>query len=176
MAIKERLGKRNLAYNKRHREYGDRLIMEDIDTVEYHADTNEPVAVIETKFGLVKEIDLNSKQNCRQAKLANKLGVPYFCLVYYIMDKRKKLIDAADVGAEVGHVQYYLIPVNRRAVEILSEPEAMTECQYVEFLYKLRGEVLPKQLELTLYKTWLYTSTVDIPTVKNMVSVGNMDC
>lgn len=166
MSLHERSGKRNLTYNKRHRLYGKKLIMEDIDCIEYDYHTDEAVAVIETKFGANKTVDFNDRQVKRQIKLADKLNVPFFINQYYLLDERKQLMVPEQLDVDPSHVQYFLIPGNRLSYKFISEPSCMTEREYVELLYKLRGEPTIKP-DIKLFDKWIYTACIELPQILN---------
>lgn len=144
------------SYSARHYHYGRGLVMEDIDSIEY--DENDlPVALVETKFGYIKLIDTNNGQFKRAKNTAALLGVPAFCVVYLIfgapIDGKLQLISEVTKpqDLEPHHVQYLVIPLNQRACSFVSHQCQMTELQYVELLYKLRGSKYLGQAEKPLF-------------------------
>lgn len=152
MYIKELTGKRNLHYNRRHRLYGREMKMYDIDSVEYHHLTKQPVALVETKFGLIRDIDLNNDEFECLWNTSEKLDVPLFCLVYYPFNNKGHLLDADMSYDLLTHIQYVVIPVNSQAKKLVPRQCRMTEAQWVGVLYKLRG--LPPNSDFPLCDTW----------------------
>lgn len=142
MIREEKLGKRNLHYSKRHRIYGNRTTMMDLDSVEYDVITRKPLAFIETKFGLIKQVMMNDPKldvYRNIAKMAEK-ELPVFVLIYYPLDKDDKLLDADIDYNNLKHMQYYVIPANSRAKELIPEPKMITEAFWVNFLLWLHGQ------------------------------------
>lgn len=114
--------------------------MIDVDSVEINCDTQQPVAMIETKFGLVEKIDLNDFEFEVLNNMATKLEIPLFCLVYYPLSEQNYMIDADDKSSILKHIQFLAIAVNQRAYKILGAPVVKcTEKDWISILYKLRG-------------------------------------
>lgn len=134
----EKTGKRNLHYSLRHRKYGFEVTMMDFDNVEYDMTTKQPLALIETKFGLVREVDLNDHKLQVMCNLARDL--PVFVLVYYPLDKDGRLLDAEVSHDEFAHIQYLVVPVNESAKVMVPKACKFTEIQWVNFLRRLHKQ------------------------------------
>ncbi len=160
---REKTRKRNLQYNIRHHYYGASLRMYDIDSVEVDPVTDMPVGLIETKYGIIGEVDLGTAQFKLLCNMAVPFNIPVICLVYYPLDENDKMVDADDPGLAV-HMQFCVIPVNDKAKTLLPDPagrKRMTELEWVTFLYGLRGLSVPSHL--TSCDTW--KPNVKIPSV-----------
>lgn len=153
---RERLGKRNLHYNIRHRDYGDLSAM-DVDFMEYK--DGKPVGLFETKFGLIRNIDLNAESFDALCELAAD-RYPVFCTVYYPMCKDHQLLGVEREGVPLAHIQFVIIPVNEKARRLIPSRKRMSEKEYVQFLYDLRGEAVPTEIENKLYTQWLDCVTI----------------
>jgi len=125
----------------------------DIDHIEFNAVTRQPVAMMESKLGLVKNVDLSSYQFECLSNTAKLLNIPFFCLVYYPLKADFSILDANDPKEELTHMQYYIAPINLLAYGYITRPTKMTEKEYVIFLHKLRN--IPMPTNLTLYDTWI---------------------
>ena len=148
----EKTGKRNLHYSLRHRKYGWQLKMYDLDCVEYHHETHMPVCVIETKYGLVNNLDFNDDQFECHYNLAQKLEVPFFCLIYYPFGEDGKLLDADQDHSKLSHIQYRVYGVNEKGRNCFPNAKSLTELDWVRELYKLRGLTLNESISQTLYQ------------------------
>lgn len=145
----ESTGKRNLHYSRRHREYGWTMTMMDIDNVEYDAVSKQPLALIETKFGLIRKIDLNDHKLEIYKSIASLAGpekeLPFFILVYYPLDEHGSLMDAEVSYEDFAHIQYFAVPMNEAAKKLVAKPALLTEFQWVNILRQIH-----KQPELTV--------------------------
>ena len=157
--IRERLGKRNLTYNNRHRQWGNSLNTMDVDFMEYK--NGKPVALIETKFGLIKEIDLNDEKMDALCALADD-RIPVFCVVYYPMDANHELVGVEREGIPVEHIQFVVIGVNDSGRKAVPSRKRMSEKEYVELLYQIRNETVPTEVVGSLCTNWV---PVSIPTI-----------
>jgi hypothetical protein len=79
----ERTGKRDLTYSLWHRTLGDDISMIDIDSVEYCNRCLEPLALIETAIDTGQH-----KYAYITRRLAEKLGVPAFIVLYRLRGKK----------------------------------------------------------------------------------------
>ena len=150
----EKTGKRNLHYLLRHRIYGSYLKMYDLDCVEYHHLTKQPVCIIETKFGLQGDLDFNDDQFECHFNLAEKLEIPFVCLIYYPFGPDGKLLDANEDHSKLSHIQFRVMGVNSKGINWFPRPRSLTEVDWVKELYKLRGLSLNDSLTGSLYQTW----------------------
>lgn len=156
----ERTGKRNLHYNNRHRCWGFELTAMDVDFMEYDSKTGKPLALIETKFGLVKNVDLNEPAFDALCMLARE-EIPVFCLVYYPLDASGQLVDAGRPTSDVESIQFVVAPVNRCAKQYVPSRKRMTEIEWVFILRQLHG-LTGASNDLTLCSTW---KEVQIPQI-----------
>jgi len=139
----ERSKKRNLSFNIRHNNcYPKELYMFDGDGILFDQNGN-PVAWLETKFGDMgnEPIDLNTYQvlcfrnSCKLAKGT----IPLFLVYYYTFDKNMQRLQSDDNDKECTYAQYFIVAGNEEAKTWFPEPTELTERQYVEFEFKLRG-------------------------------------
>ena len=130
--------------------------MIDIDGVEHDGQGN-PLAIIETKFGLKSEIDLNDLQFDVLCNLARE-EIPVFCLVYYPMDSDGLLVDAGQ-ESRMSRIQFIAIGVNKLGREYLPKMQRLTERQWVALVAKLHNH--PMNDKNKYYDTW--TDDVVIP-------------
>lgn len=137
MPSKEKLGKRNLAYNNRHRLWGDGITATDVDMLEFDKKTGKPLALIESKFGLIREIDLNDSQFEALCSLAREL--PVFLCVYYPLNIDGQLVNAGQEET-MTHIQFYTLGVNEAGRRYVPKPTRMTEKEWVGVLRQLHGE------------------------------------
>lgn len=158
----ERLNKRNLHYNNRHRLWDESLTAMDVDFMEYDSKTGKPLALIETKFGRVKEVDLNEPAFDALCMLARE-EIPVFCLVYYPLDAFGQLVDADQPTSDVKHIQFVVAPANRCAKQYVSSRRRMTEVEWVAIIKRLHG-LTGDYNDPTLCSTW---KDVQIPQIMN---------
>lgn len=145
---KERYGIRNNQYSERHRLYGSKLYCTDADMIEANS-YGEPIAIFETKFGY-ETIYLNSFQIKILRNLAKVSKLPLFILNYYPTGENPITFRLNEFG---NHFQYYLTPANNLALKYYSRPAQLSEKEYAQFLYYLRGEYMPEDLKLDDTKT-----------------------
>jgi hypothetical protein len=107
--------------------------MIDVDCVEHDGQGN-PLALIETKYGYLDEIDLNSLQFNVLCKLAG--SIPVLCLVYYPMDANDNLVDAGQED-RMTHIQFIAMGVNQAGSMLIPEPKQLTELRWVELIADL---------------------------------------
>jgi len=155
----ERLNKRNLAYNNRHRLWGIELTAMDVDFMEYDSKTGKPLALIETKYGRITEVDLNEPAFDALCSLARE-EIPVFCLVYYPLDKDGKLVEADQPNADVAHIQFYGVGVNAMGRKYLPKAKRMLEIEWVNLLRELHHS--PDESLVGLCKTWV---PVNVPQI-----------
>lgn len=129
METKEKLGWRDEWISERHREYGFDCPAVDIDFLMLEYNHGAPVALIEYKHvnALLKGIDF-SRANIRALnEAARRMDIP-FAVVFYCRDS----------------ASFQAHPLNTQARRWFRSPfQRMTELQYVEVLYAIRGLELP---------------------------------
>lgn len=108
----------------------------DIDSVEVDEDGNM-LAIVETKFGLIRDIDLNDFQFSILCKLADEK--PVFLLMYYPMDKYHNLVQAGH-ESELAHIQFYSVPVNAGARAVQPKAKRMSEIEWSAIVARLHGQ------------------------------------
>ena len=124
---KERTYKRDLSLNNRHRQYGYDCPAVDLDLfLEY--DAGEPAALIEYKYIRARPVNLGNRTIHALETLATRAGIPSF-LVHYHKDPWR----------------FWVMPMNDRghAVVPVTSPKLLTERQFVDLLYHLRGRTVP---------------------------------
>lgn len=154
----ERTGKRNQCYSRRHRTWGHNYMI-DVDSVEHDGDGG-PLALIETKYGLIQTVDLNELRFTVLCNLANDV-LPVFCTVYYPLNSNGDLVNAGYEN-EMEFIQFYTIPVNEVARRYLAKPKRMTELEYVDLLHKIHGTARNGSSTYGINNEWV---DVVIPTV-----------
>jgi len=106
----------------------------------------DPVAVMELKrsdMNNAKEgTDPKNFLNVARKKMADKLGVPYFIVVYsYFSEKLGRIVgaeDGPDVAIDVA--TYTVVPRNKLAMKLTNEVmKNLSESEYVQFLIALRN-------------------------------------
>ena len=135
MSANERTGWRDEKLSLRHRKWGCDCPAVDIDFLVIEYDEAEPKALVEYKHIEKGEVDFTDANYRTLTNLANAASLPFFNVRY-----------SDDLRA------YYISPINELARSFLGECRLMAERQYVEFLYLLRGRVLPSRLAATLYQ------------------------
>jgi len=126
----ERTEWRDLEMSKRHKEWGWDCPAVDIDFLMIEYDKCIPVAIVEYKHENAKPQMATSASFKALINLGDRANLPVFACRY-----------AADFS------WWKVIPLNIKAKDMLSKRTKMTEQEYVEFLYELRGrEYLPAQI------------------------------
>lgn len=136
---KERTGWRDEAISGRHRTWGIACPATDLDFVLVERYFNDPVAIVEYKNEHIsKTISFTDGNIVSLRKLSDKASLPFFVVVY------------KDTFASFG-----VAPANEIAKSILqltgSVCKAMSEKEYVELMYKIRGEPLPYDIAKSLF-------------------------
>jgi hypothetical protein len=132
---KERTGWRDEAISRRHREWGYDLPITNIDFLVVDYDRAKPVAIIEYKHERALLSNTSSASYRAIGELCNLANIPFFVVQY-----------------KGDFTIWTLIPVNKKAREIIGETKKLSEYDYVDFLYKLRGRVMPDNIAKILKK------------------------
>lgn len=126
---RERTGWRDEAISKRHRAWGWDCPALDIDFLLLEYDSGKPVALIEYKHEQA-ELAYPSHPSYRALiELGNTSNMPVFGVRY-----------SADLTT------YRVTPLNARAKVAVPARVEMTEREYVELLYRIRGRKMPVDL------------------------------
>jgi hypothetical protein len=125
----ERTGIRDLAFSNRHRQYGWDLPCLDIDHLMIEYDNGQPLGLIEYKHEFSKEEEFNNRSYQALKILGLKAGIPVFGCKY-----------SKDFS------EYEVFPLTEKAKEWFPCRIKITEQEWVEFLYRLRGREIPKGL------------------------------
>lgn len=120
----ERTAWRDEAISRRHRTWGWDCPCIDIDFLLIEYTHNEPIALIEYKNEHAQNINFNSSGYKTLKRLADMAGLPAFNVRY-----------ADDFS------WFEVVALNAAGVKWVQSYQAMTEAEYVAFLYKLRGEI-----------------------------------
>ena len=126
VTMPERQGWRDERISRRHRLWGVETQATDIDwlVTEYRNESGDirPVAIVEYKNEHAPKQNLTMPQYRVLGKLATRADIPFFAVRY--ADDFSNLL---------------VVPANSWARALIPEPRHMTEIQYVEFMYHLRG-------------------------------------
>jgi len=124
----ERTGWRDEALSNRHREWGWDCPMLDIDFIGLEYDSGKPTAIVEYKNENAQPQYPSHPSYRALAKLGTLAGLPVFACRY-----------ASDFS------KWQVTPLNSVATLKTGRAE-MTEVEWVEFLYGLRGRHVPAQV------------------------------
>lgn len=129
----ERTHWRDLSLNDRHRQWGYNCPMTDIDLLTIEYDSGTPKALVEYKHERAAPQYSTHPTYRALTALGNDAGLPVFAVRY------------ADDFA-----WFRVVPLNDRARAWTPERREMTEREWVELLYKVRGRELPREVFDTL--------------------------
>lgn len=125
----ERSGWRDLALSKRHRRWGWDCPAVDLDFLFLEYDKGKAVALVEYKHERAALQYRTHPTYQAMIDLADRAKLPCFACRY-----------ANDF------IWFKPIPLNNYAKSMLAEPIRMTECEWITFLYRIRGYEVPKQI------------------------------
>lgn len=128
MTAHERTGWRDARLSRRHRSWGPDLPAVDIDFLLAEYDHADPRALIEYKHQWAAPVAPSSPGLQVVSRLADRADLPAFVVRY-----------SGDLS------QYRVRALSEGAASIISEPEEMSEAEYVDFLHLLRGRIPPSQ-------------------------------
>ena len=126
MSSNERTGWRGQEMSKRHRLYGLDCPAADVDFMLVEYDNKQPKALVEYKHELAMPVLASDPNLIAVTNLANLAGLPIFGVRY-----------ASDCS------WFVVAPLNALATAFQPEKRTMSEIQYVELLYRLRGRTVP---------------------------------
>ena len=130
----ERTGWRDLALSLRHRDWGVACPAADPDFILVEYDWGRPVALIEYKNEHAAMPDVNHTSYTAIRTLANNSKIPFYLCRY-----------ASDF------TWFEVTALNSIGVKMLrDEKRLLSERQYVKFLYILRQQKLPDEIEAKL--------------------------
>ena len=125
----ERTGWRDDRISSRHRQWGFDCPALDIDFLMLEYDNGKAVALVEFKHERAEHVRDANPSIRALSDLANRAGVPAFVCRY------------AD-----NFSWWYPSPLNELARDIVGTPRKLTEREWVELLYRMRGRTLPADL------------------------------
>ena len=125
----ERTGWRDQALSLRHRQWGIDCPMRDLDYICLEFDEGVGCALVEYKHEKAEPISANHPSYLALTDLGDRAGVPVLAVRY-----------AGDLS------WYRPVPLNTRAKLWVPSPQILSEHQYVDLLYRLRGRKMPVQL------------------------------
>jgi len=127
----ERTGWRDLGLSTRHRMWGWNCPAVDLDFLFLEYDRGKAVAVVEYKHERAQPMSIAHPTYLALRDLADRAALPAFVVRY---------------GSD--YSWFAAAGMNDRAVKLLGTENSkfMSECQWVEFLYLLRGYAPPMQL------------------------------
>ena len=123
---KERSGWRDARLSARHRQWGFHVPAADIDFLLAEYDAGEPRALVEYKHERAALVSAKSANLHVLSRLADRAALPAFVVRY---------------GDDLSW--FRVRALNERARDMLPETQDMTEDEYVEFLYLVRGRIPP---------------------------------
>lgn len=126
---RERTRWRDLRLSKRHRRWGWDCPAVDLDFLFLEYDKGRAVALVEYKHERAAPQYATHPTYQAMIDLGNRAGVPVFACRY-----------------NDDFTEWRVVPLNGKAKEFLSERTAMSEIEWVTFLYRLRGYDPPSTL------------------------------
>lgn len=126
---------RDGAISQRHRTWGVHCPAVDLDFLLLEFDYSRPVALIDWKAYGSPEPNLMDNNFKALRSLCNTSGIPFMIVFYKRYDW-----------------WFRVIPANVAAVKVYPETKVMSEYEFVDSLYKLRGREMPKSLAHRLEK------------------------
>lgn len=114
------------AISLRHRQWGRKLYMSDIDCFHIDWSTSKPTDMIEWKHYNIKRLDLSSPLIQSKVYIADQLSIPFFLIIYNDIDW-----------------SFYIMQLNHnKDVKIhIKEPRIITERDLILGLHKIRKQV-----------------------------------
>lgn len=125
----ERTGWRDLRLSERHRRWGWDCPAVDLDFLFLEYDHGKAVALVEYKHELAAPQYASHPTYQAMIDLGNRASVPVFAARY-----------ADDFST------WEITPLNPTARQWLNKRTGMTEREWVEFLYRIRGHELPDEV------------------------------
>jgi hypothetical protein len=125
----ERTGWRDLRLSAKHRQWGWDCPAVDLDFLFLEYDKGKAVALVEYKHERAAPQLASHPTYLAMVDLGTRAGVPVFAVRY-----------------KDDFTVWNVVPLNDIAKLKLPERKAMTEREWVEFLYRLRGYIAPKFL------------------------------
>lgn len=122
----ERTGWRDVYLAQRHRQWGIGCPAVDMDLILVELNNMKVCAIIEYKHEFARPQLPTNPTYVALAGMASSAAVPFFAVRY-----------AQDYS------WWRVIPLNGNAKQVLPDRTEMTERQYVEFLYRIRGSSAP---------------------------------
>lgn len=133
----ERTGWRDEEISRRHREWGIALPAADLDFMLIEYSSRKVCALIEYKRYTARPVNLDSSSIVAISDFAKMGQVPFYIVRYW--------------PATDSHPWYFQVtPVNSYAYEYVPVKRLMSELEYVNLLYRVRGVFMPDELALTL--------------------------
>ncbi len=126
---KERTGWRDMSLSERHRRWGWDCPAVDLDFLFLEYDKGKAVALIEYKHENAQPQYATHPTYQAMIDLGNRASIPVFACRY-----------KGDFS------EFIIVPLNSKAKEILPNRCAMTEREWVTFLYSIRGYDVPTSL------------------------------
>lgn len=126
---KERSGWRDLGLSDRHRRWGWDCPAVDLDFLFLEYDKGKAVALVEYKHERAAIQHAIHPTYQAMIDLGNRASIPVFACRY-----------------KNDYSEWIVTPLNGIARKFLSERKAMTEREWVSFLYEIRGYSVPKEV------------------------------
>ena len=132
MVKEERTGWRDKEISWRHRFWGDKLCLMDLDGIftGLETDGTEPIAIIEYKHERAPKQSVSEYEYKVLIRLGDLSKLPVFAVRY-----------------ANNWSWWHVIPLNNRSKQILPSRQRMNEYEYVKFLYQLRKIEMPPKIK-----------------------------
>jgi len=151
--------KRDLLPSLFHRKLGRKILMLDIDCLEYQFKHGriENVAIIDYKFPNIKNICADDLSNKVQINLANQLNIPFFIVITYLDTE------------EYSIPMFYVIAMNDIAKNMFASTKKtkfwLSAFGYCRFQHFLRGINIDLEREPELASLSKETAEYKLPTI-----------
>lgn len=129
LPCEERTSWRDENISRRHREWGIRCRATDLDFLLVEYDKKEPKALIEYKNENAPPQLASKAQYQALIKLGNSAKIPVIACRY-----------------KTDFSSFLVVPLNSFAKEIVPRRVELTEAEYVQLLYKMRGLTAPQNV------------------------------
>ena len=133
MSQEERTGWRDAGLSARHRSWGWDCPAVDIDVLLVEYDLGKPIALIEYKNEHATPQQKTHPSFNALIELGNRASIPVFACRY-----------------KDDFSNFRVIPLNDFSKEYVPKRITLTELEYVNLLYKLRGRKMPEELSKKL--------------------------
>lgn len=132
MSAHERTGWRDQQISERHRGWGYNCLAVDVDFLLIEYDQSIPVAIIDYKLGLDRDVKTRAPNHRAQQHLHYRHGSQYVPVPHYVVTYRTEPDWMFRILAVGAHAYFTLESSGTK------EGAALTELEYVKWLYRMR--------------------------------------